>query len=124
MTETLVRFDSLMGMEVPRCDIPEEDVLRIIRTRMHAVEVHTEPGKQMVVEVRLPYSDWTDITIEVDDCCLRIRVDRPEDREGQKYLVRGSSSFHRSLILPPEAKSHLLKADFREGTLRVTVPLA
>ncbi|RJN32871.1 Hsp20/alpha crystallin family protein [Nesterenkonia natronophila] len=52
------------------------------------------------------------------------RLTFTEDSENQKYLVRGNSSFHRSLTLPPEAKTHLLRADFRNGTLRITMPLS
>lgn len=38
VTEPVVRFDSFLGVEVPRCDLPEEDILRILRTKMRGVD--------------------------------------------------------------------------------------
>lgn len=121
MEETLLRIDPFTGVEVPRCDIPETDILRILRGKLHTVNISTDPGKQIAIEALLPNYDADEITVGVHQGCLLIQAER--NVENEKYMVRGSSSLYRRLPLPPEAKEHLIAIYFHEGILRVIVPL-
>lgn len=123
MAETLVRRDPITGTDVPRCDVPEDVVLRALRGKMHSVHVHIEPGEELLVEAMLPNFDASDITIDVHQGKLLIQAERYEDDQNVRYVVRGSNTFYRSVTLPHDANERLVTAHFHDGTLRVTVPL-
>lgn len=124
MSETLVRRDPLTGVEVPRCDLPEDVILRALRGKLHTIHVHAESGEGLVVEAMLPNFESSDITIEVHARELLIHAEHRGDDVDTQYLVRGSSSFHRRVTLPPGAQPDLIRTDFHDGSLRVTIPVS
>ncbi|TDS84686.1 Hsp20/alpha crystallin family protein [Nesterenkonia aurantiaca] len=124
MAETLVRRDPITGAEVPRCDLPEDVILRALRGKLHTIHLRDEPGEGLVIEAMLPNFDASDITIDVHQGELSIRAEHDADGEGTQYLVRGGSSFYRRVTLPSGAQQDLICADFQDGTLRVTIPVS
>lgn len=124
MAETLVRRDPITGAEVPRCDLPEDVILRALRGKLHSIHIHDEPGEGLVIEAMLPNFDASDITIDVRQGEILIRAEHHADDEDTHYLVRGSSSFYRRVPLPSGAQQDSICADFQDGNLRVTIPLS
>lgn len=98
---------------------PSESALR--------VEEYTEEDAR-VVRVELPGIDpEKDVEISASDGLLHIRVER---REQQTEQSRGSfrsefryGSFTRDLPLPPGAGEQDVRAEYKDGILRVRVPV-
>ncbi|WP_146341333.1 Hsp20/alpha crystallin family protein [Nesterenkonia sp. NBAIMH1] len=122
MAETLVRCDPFTGAEMPRVDVPEADILRILRGKLHTFSVRSEDRGAIVVEALLPHFGPEDITLTISTGHLLIQAERYEKAD-EKYAVRGSSGFYRSVTLPPESRVESAAAEFSDGLLRVTVPL-
>jgi len=83
----------------------------------------------IVVRADLPGLRREDVQIEVDDDALVIfgqrREERDEDAEGQGYRVveRSYGNFYRTIPLPQGTKPDDIKAEMRDGVLKVTLPL-
>lgn len=92
-----------------------------------AMDVYTEDDKQLVAEVHLPGFSKEDVELNVHEGALEIKG-KKEEKEEQKdkkrtYMVRQSSaSFYRRIMLPKEADAGNIRADFKDGVLKVTVP--
>ena len=91
-------------------------------------DVYTEDGKDIVVEAQLPNFTEKDVSVEVHQGVLEISAKHSEkeekDKGQRKYLLReSSSSYYRRLELPARADADGVKANFKNGTLKVTVPL-
>jgi len=92
-----------------------------------AVEVR-ERDNNVVVCADLPGIDKNDLKVEVEDHMLVIqgerKRERTEEREGLRRSERAYGTFWRSIPLPEGAKPEQAKADFRNGVLEITMPLA
>lgn len=91
-----------------------------------ALDVYTEDDKQLVSEVHAPGFKPEDIDVAVNNGVLEIKGQHKEQESGdskRKYMVREShASFYRSIALPKYADAENIKADFKDGVLKVTVP--
>ncbi len=93
--------------------------------KMPTTDVWTDNDKQLVVEAHLPNFDQKDIDVHVDGDYLVIRAEKHESEEDKKkrYVVReSSSSFYRRISLPEIADKDQVKAEMKQGVLKVLVP--
>lgn len=80
-----------------------------------------------VVEADLPGFDPSSIDVSAEAGLLTVRAHRDTSREdrGERWLVRerGSASVVRQLALGDEVDLDAIAADYRDGVLRVTLPV-
>lgn len=94
--------------------------------QLATTDVYTKDDKELIVETHLPNFDKKDIDIQVDDGVLVISGERREKDEdkNKKYVMReSSSSFYRRIRLPERADEGSIKANMKNGVLKVTVGL-
>jgi HSP20 family protein len=93
---------------------------------MPAVEVNEHDGKLEVV-ADLPGINESDVKVEVTDEGLVIQGERKREREekGEHYhrSERSYGQFYRLIPLPDSANLDQARAEFRNGELRVSVPV-
>jgi HSP20 family protein len=93
---------------------------------MPAVEVNEHDGKLEVV-ADLPGINESDVKVEVTDEGLVIQGERKREREekGEHYhrSERSYGQFYRLIPLPENANLDQARAEFRNGELRVSVPV-
>jgi HSP20 family protein len=84
-------------------------------------------GDQFVVHFDLPGVDPSSIQLTVEKNVLEVRADRSWERqEGQEWLTaeRPQGSFSRQLFLGESLDTDRVEASYRNGVLRITVPVA
>lgn len=92
-----------------------------------AVDTYVEDDKQLVAEVSAPGFTKKDIDVSMHNGMLEIKGEKHEKEEdkGKKrsYMMREShASFYRSIALPRHADAEKVKAQFKDGVLKVVVP--
>ncbi len=104
-----------------------EEWPRLERENIPAMESFLKNGN-MVVRVDTPGVDPKDIDISVAGNVLRIRGERKEEKEvkSEDYIRHEASygSFERSMTLPEGANTDKIAANFKNGVVEVTVPVA
>jgi HSP20 family protein len=92
-----------------------------------AVELAFRDGN-LVVSAELPGLTEQDVTIEVNDDVLIIRGERSVEREeaegGIRRTERRYGQFYRAISLPDGAEAEKAQAQFQNGVLQITIPLA
>jgi HSP20 family protein len=92
-----------------------------------AVEVSERDGK-LEIRADLPGVNEKDVKVEVTDDGLIIQGERKreheERREGYYRSERSYGQFYRVIPLPEGANVDQARAEFRNGELRVSVPVA
>lgn len=92
-----------------------------------AVDVYEEKGN-IIAKMTLPGIDPDDLEISADEKALRISGKREEEKETKeknyysKEIRRGS--FSRMVALPREIDSSDVVAEYADGVLMVTMPIA
>jgi len=90
-----------------------------------AVDIFEQDGN-IVLKAELPGVDPKDVDVRVENNVLTVRGERKLDNEVQKEnyhrVERAYGSFSRSFTLPTVVDTEKIKADYRDGVLRVTVP--
>jgi len=85
-------------------------------------------GEGLVIDVELPGVDPKDVDVSLngDELAIRGKVNTQEPRDGTTYHrhERPRGEFARTLQLPFRAEAGAVKASYRNGVLRLTVPLA
>lgn len=83
-------------------------------------------GDQFVVELDLPGIAPDSIDVNVDHDVLTIQAERPEPKEGPTWLLaeRPYGVFRRRLSLSTDLATDKITADYTDGVLRVTIPVA
>jgi HSP20 family protein len=85
-----------------------------------------EQGGDIVLKAELPGVDPKDVDIRVENNTLTLRGERKFDDEVQKEsyhrVERAYGSFSRSFTLPTVVDTEKIKADYKDGVLRVTLP--
>jgi len=80
----------------------------------------------LVVDAELPGVDPKDVDISVrgDELTLRGKVNARESRKGETYCrcERPTGEFVRTLRLPFRADANAVKANYKNGVLRLNVP--
>lgn len=105
----------------------ETSSLPSIRQTIPAMDVYTEDDKQLVAEVHVPGFKKEDVDISVQNGVLEIKGEHSSQQEEKdkkrSYMVREShTSFYRRLALPKHANPDEVKANFKNGVIKVIVP--
>ena len=84
-----------------------------------------ESDDAYAISVELPGVERSDITVECKDRTLAIRGEKKSEREEEteraRILERRYGAFSRSLLLPVDADTESVKANFKEGVLKVQI---
>ena len=84
-------------------------------------------GGNLVVSAELPGLKREDVKVEVTDDNLTIQGERKqehkEDHEGFHRWERNYGRFYRSIALPDGAKIDQIKAELKDGVLKVSIPV-
>lgn len=87
-----------------------------------------ETDKEILIKADLPGIKKEDIDVSVDDGQLVIKGERKMEKEekGKDYVrvERSYGSFYRSFSLGVPVKEDKIKADYKDGVLKMTVPKA
>jgi HSP20 family protein len=90
-----------------------------------AVDIY-EQGSDIVLKAELPGVDAKDVDIRIENSTLTLRGERKFDNEVKKEsyhrIERSYGAFTRSFTLPSVVDQANIKAEFRDGVLRVTMP--
>ena len=92
----------------------------------HPVVDMYDEDDRIVIKAELPGLDKKDIAVDVKDRVLTISGERNYDNEvkEEKYYrrERAYGKFQRAFSLPADVDSDKIKADFKDGLLKVEVP--
>ena len=90
-----------------------------------AVDIFEQDG-HIVLKAELPGVDPKDVEVRVENNVLTLRGERKLDSEVQKEsyhrVERAYGSFSRSFTLPSVVDTEKIKAEYRDGVLRVNLP--
>ena len=90
-----------------------------------AVDIYETEG-EIVVQAELPGMDRKDITLHLENNVLTIRGDRKfqkETREDNYHRIeRSYGGFSRSFSIPATVDEDKIRADYKEGVLKVALP--
>ncbi len=90
-----------------------------------AVDIY-EDGDNIVVKAEIPGMDKESISVNVKDRVLTLKGERSEDNEvnEEKYFRRERTygRFERAFSLPADVKTDDIKAEYKDGVLKVMVP--
>jgi len=85
-----------------------------------------ENNKQIEVSAEMAGIDQKDVDISIYNNVLTLRGEKKqekEDKDGDYYHKECSyGSFHRDIALPSEVDEEKVKADFKKGVLKITLP--
>jgi HSP20 family protein len=122
----LTRWDPLAELEALHNQVNNMFTHRTLHEGLTSpvTDVYKEDN-HLVVEVHLPHFAEEDIAITCNDHALEIRATHEEtQKDKREYMVHESSSqFYRHFALPREAQEENITASFKEGVLKVLVPL-
>jgi len=100
-------FDSAMGTWYPPVNIVEQE-------------------KELVLEAELPGVKKDDVQIEVKGNILHLKGEKKISREvnEENYRLRElrTGTFNRTFTLPNEVDPEKVKAEYKDGVLRITLP--
>jgi HSP20 family protein len=90
-----------------------------------AVDIY-EQGTDIVLKAELPGVDPKDVDIRLENNVLTLRGERKLDsevkRESYHRVERSYGTFSRSFTLPTVVDQAAIKAEFKDGLLRLTLP--
>lgn len=90
-----------------------------------AVDIY-EQDNNIVIKAELPGLDPKDVDIRLDNSVLTIKGERKLDNEVKKEnyhrVERSYGGFTRSFTLPNTVDANNIKAEFKDGVLRITLP--
>jgi len=86
----------------------------------------SETKDNFVVKVEVPGIDAKDIDISLTGDVLTIKGEKKQEKEEKEedyhFVERSYGGFSRSVRLPAEVESRKIKASYKNGILRVTLP--
>jgi len=89
------------------------------------VDIHEQDGN-LVLKAELPGIDPKDVDVRVENNVLTLRGERKLDsevkRENYHRVERSYGSFSRSFTLPSVVDTDKIKAEFKDGVLRLVLP--
>lgn len=82
--------------------------------------------EQFVVELDLPGAQTDSIEVSVDNDVLTVRAERPAEGDNRQWLAseRVHGVFNRQIYLGTGLDSANIQADYTNGVLRLTIPVA
>jgi HSP20 family protein len=90
-----------------------------------AVDIYEHEGN-LVLKAELPGIEHKDVDVRVENNVLTLRGERKFDsevkREEYHRVERAYGTFSRSFTLPNAVDTDKIKAEFKDGVLRVTLP--
>jgi HSP20 family protein len=90
-----------------------------------AVDIYEQEGN-IVLKAELPGVDPKDVDVRVENNVLTLRGERKVDsdvkKEGFHRVERAYGTFGRSFTLPTVVDTEKIKAEYKDGVLRVTLP--
>jgi HSP20 family protein len=90
-----------------------------------AVDIYEQEG-HIVLKAELPGIDPKDVDIRLENNVLTLRGERKVDNDVQRdsyhRVERAYGSFTRSFTLPSVVDQEHIKADYKDGVLKVTLP--
>jgi HSP20 family protein len=90
-----------------------------------AVDIY-ETANEVVVKAELPEVNQNDIDIQVENNTLTLRGERKFDKETKQEnfhrIERAYGVFSRSFTLPSTVDQERIKADYKDGILRISLP--
>ncbi len=90
-----------------------------------AVDIY-ETDDAIILEAELPGMNEKDIEVKIEDNVLTIRGERKfeEERKEENYyrMERFYGTFQRSFTLPSNVDTEKVKAEYKKGILKVTLP--
>lgn len=92
-----------------------------------AIEVKQE-ADTLLVTAELPGLKKEDVQVNITEDVLSLEGERKQEkeerREGYYRSERSYGKFYRSVALPEGAKTDQASADFKDGVLRISIPVA
>ena len=89
------------------------------------VDIYEQDGS-LVLKAELPGIEPKDVDVRVENNVLTLRGERQFDqsvkRENCHRVERAYGTFSRSFTLPSMVDTQAIKAEFKDGVLRVTMP--
>jgi HSP20 family protein len=102
-----------------------EDEWALGGTWAPSVDIFEQEGN-IVLKAELPGMDAKDVEIHVENNVLTLRGERKLDdevkRDSYHRVERSYGAFARSFTLPSVVDTERIKADYKDGVLRVTLP--
>jgi len=90
-----------------------------------AVDIYETDG-EIVVQAELPGMDRKDIALHLEDNVLTIRGDRQFKKETKEdnyhRIERSYGRFSRSFSLPTTVDEDKIRADYKDGVLKIALP--
>jgi len=90
-----------------------------------AVDIYEKDGN-IVLKAELPGIEAKDVDVTVENNILTLRGERQFDQEVQREnyqrVERSYGAFTRSFTLPTVVETEKIKAEFKDGVLRMTLP--
>jgi len=90
-----------------------------------AIDIY-ETANEVVVKAELPEVNQSDIDIQVENNTLTLRGERKFDKETKQEnfhrIERAYGVFSRSFTLPSTVDQERIKADYKDGILRISLP--
>jgi len=87
-----------------------------------------ENKDSIIIDAELPGMDQKDISVTVNDNVLTIKGERKQEKEVKEEnyhrVERSYGSFTRSFNLPVGVKADAIKANYKDGVLKVMLPKA
>jgi HSP20 family protein len=94
---------------------------------MPAIDMY-QTNDDVVVKATLPglKSEDVDITVTGETLTLRGEFKQNDEQKETNYHIREQryGSFERSILLPTDVEANKAKADFDNGVLTITMPIA
>ena len=85
-----------------------------------------ENDQNLVIKAELPGVDPKDISVDVRGRVLTLKGERSSDKEVKEKdyyrKERSCGSFERSFILPDETNPDHIRADYKDGVLKLEIP--
>jgi len=104
---------------------PGEEDWALGGTWAPAVDIFEQDGN-IVLKAELPGVDTKDVDVRVENNTLTLRGERKFDNEVKKEnyhrVERAYGSFSRSFTLPTVVDTDKIRAEFKDGVLRVMLP--
>jgi HSP20 family protein len=102
---------------------PREEVA--LQAWTPAVDVY-EDENAYLIKLELPEVNRDDVKVNLNENTLSIsgerRVENEQKRENYHRVERSYGQFYRSFTLPPNVDTGAIKAEFKDGMLRLTLP--
>ncbi len=86
----------------------------------------SETNNEVIVKAEIPGMEPNDIDISLADGILTIRGEKKQEKEEKEenyhLIERSYGTFSRSVQLPRDVQSENIKAAYKNGVLKITLP--